>query len=554
MKYRGNLKLLFARVLGLSLLSLVLLSGVSEAAGPSWGNGFPKLAKKNALLQWAPVAGAAEYKVYRSTEKGKGLKLVSTVKVNRYIDKDLSADTYYYYVSAVTGGKEGDKSEAGVVTLQAEKVFVPIKTPSLAGAHVKDLPDGSATVGLRWEGAAGTDLVGINVYRSKARGKDYVMLGSSSQDMYEDKDVKRGDTYYYVVTAVDSQFKETKYSNEVSVTVPKPVEAAAQSTEKVKAPPTPMKKAKLLFRINNYYENDEKSGKPVKHALEQVRAVAVDEAVGHIYVTCASYGGVLVYNMNGEFQFGFRKDGVSGKDKFRNALGIAVGPNGDVYVSDGNDPVFCIFTFEGKLLREIKVDISDYAKLYPDANPPPTANLSGIAVSPSGRIYVGEIVSNRLMVYDKDARKLFSIKNKPESKIQNFNGISHMTLDKEGDVVFVDAAWSRLQQYDSEGKFKRTISKPGSDAGDLDYPTGLTTSPEGDLLVAAAFTPNIQAFSDDGKFIYALCNEKADGPMAVSNVRGIFMDKQDRLYLAEDYNNRVSVFQVSKERVNITPE
>src|SRR5512135_3093847 len=92
------------------LLVLPLLSSAAFAAGPEWSSGFPKLSQKNALLQWAPVKGAAEYKVYKGESKG-ALKVVATVKVNRYIDKDLpSGKTFYYAVSAVSGGKEGDRS------------------------------------------------------------------------------------------------------------------------------------------------------------------------------------------------------------------------------------------------------------------------------------------------------------------------------------------------------------------------------------------------------------------------------------------------------------
>jgi hypothetical protein len=76
---------------------------------------------------------------------------------------------------------------------------------------------------LLWKKSRESDLAGYNVYRSTTPGSGYQKLNSSliSVPKYIDKNVENGNTYYYVVTAVNKAGRESGYSNEVKVTVPK---------------------------------------------------------------------------------------------------------------------------------------------------------------------------------------------------------------------------------------------------------------------------------------------------------------------------------------------
>src|SRR5256712_9838888 len=64
--------------------------------------------------------------------------------------------------------------------------------------------------------------VSYNVYRGTQSGGSYQKLNSSSVSTttYTDNSVLAGQTYFYVVTAVDSRNMESVHSNEVSATIP----------------------------------------------------------------------------------------------------------------------------------------------------------------------------------------------------------------------------------------------------------------------------------------------------------------------------------------------
>jgi fibronectin type 3 domain-containing protein len=77
------------------------------------------------------------------------------------------------------------------------------------------------TVKLEWIEST-SPVIGYNVYRGTESGGPYVSLSSSlvTGTQYEDSNVQPGQTYYYVVTAVDSSNVESTYSNQASATIP----------------------------------------------------------------------------------------------------------------------------------------------------------------------------------------------------------------------------------------------------------------------------------------------------------------------------------------------
>ena len=77
------------------------------------------------------------------------------------------------------------------------------------------------SVTLNWNPSTSVG-VGYRVYRSTQSGASYTLLNSApvSTTSFTDSTVKNGETYFYVVTAVDAEFNESGYSSEVFVTIP----------------------------------------------------------------------------------------------------------------------------------------------------------------------------------------------------------------------------------------------------------------------------------------------------------------------------------------------
>lgn len=78
------------------------------------------------------------------------------------------------------------------------------------------------SVSLSWSASSSTDVVGYNVYRGTISGGPYTKLTPSpiSALLDSDSNVSSGQTYYYVVTAVDSNNNESADSNQATASIP----------------------------------------------------------------------------------------------------------------------------------------------------------------------------------------------------------------------------------------------------------------------------------------------------------------------------------------------
>lgn len=77
------------------------------------------------------------------------------------------------------------------------------------------------TASLAWTGSTST-VTSYNVYRGTQTGGPYAPIGSANGTNYADSTVQSGQTYFYVVTAVDSGGHESVFSNQVQAVVPTP--------------------------------------------------------------------------------------------------------------------------------------------------------------------------------------------------------------------------------------------------------------------------------------------------------------------------------------------
>ena len=107
---------------------------------------------------------------------------------------------------------------AGTYTVKATSAADTTKSAS-ATVTVTAPVQHSAT--LTWT-ASTSSVVGYNVYRATVSGGPYTMINTALEaaTSYTDLNVQAGQTYYYVVTAVNSSGVESAYSSQVTATIP----------------------------------------------------------------------------------------------------------------------------------------------------------------------------------------------------------------------------------------------------------------------------------------------------------------------------------------------
>jgi fibronectin type 3 domain-containing protein len=156
------------------------------------------------------------YRVYRDTSPGGPYaQIASGVPTSDFADETCEASTaYYYLVTAVdTSSNESDTSNEASATTPGDTT--PPANPTGLVATVVS----STKVDLDWDDNAEPDLDGYNVYRSTTPGGGYAQTAELvPASGHSDTGLTAGTTYYYVVTAVDTNSNESGYSNEASAT------------------------------------------------------------------------------------------------------------------------------------------------------------------------------------------------------------------------------------------------------------------------------------------------------------------------------------------------
>lgn len=172
---------------------------------------------------------------------------------------------------------------------------------------------------------------------------------------------------------------------------------------------------------------------------------------------------------------------------FDRPIGIAVGPAGDVYVTDSRRRVVRL-TATGVFRNEWRGEASGEL-----------SNPVGVAVAPDGSVYVSDYDQDRVQRFTPEGRFLNAFGSSGAGPGQ-LSAPAGLAVDAAGFVYVADFYNKRVQKYRADGSFDKTIGHPGRiGLGSLHYPTGLSISPSGRLLVADAYNYQLQWFDEDGR-------------------------------------------------------
>ena len=126
------------------------------------------------------------------------------------------ATAYHFRVSSADSTGNASTSADGTFTT------APDSTPPAPPAGLSATA-GDGQAALDWADNAESDLAGYLVYRSNVSGGPYSLTASPLASAHTDLGLTNGETYYYVVTAVDVEGNESAGSTEASATPADPV-------------------------------------------------------------------------------------------------------------------------------------------------------------------------------------------------------------------------------------------------------------------------------------------------------------------------------------------
>jgi non-lysosomal glucosylceramidase len=209
--------------------------------------------------------------------------------------------------------------------------------------------------------------------------------------------------------------------------------------------------------------------------------------------------------------------------------GMAVDANGTVWVTQS----FSVVSYSGQsaFLSQFGADGSGPGQLqYP----------SGIAISPSGLLYVADTGNNRVEIFTK-AGAYSGVIGGPGSGNGAFNTPLDLAFDAQGELYVDDAGNNLIQKFDASGNFLLQFGGTGTGPGQLSGPYALATDPLGNLFVADTGNDRIQKFSPQGSLM-AVFATVGSSPGSSFGPRGVAVDSQGYVTVSDTGNDRVLKF------------
>ena len=270
-------------------------------------------------------------------------------------------------------------------------------------------------------------------------------------------------------------------------------------------------------------------GVPLR-AIEGITKPCGLAITGQIYVCELGVHRLSLLDMLGRRVKSLGGEGI-GKGCFNSPHGVFAYEDGRVLVTDLNNRVQ-LFTSNGKCSRVIGSKMSRDKLRFQD----PT----GIAVGPQGYVYICEGGNHCIQILNEDLSFRASFGGRGNQPGQ-LNYPSDIATDQYGNLYVADCRNHRIQLFTEEGTFILEFGSQGSAAGCLDSPCSLCIDPDGFVYVSELRNHRVSVFCANGDFVMTF-GSKGSGLGQFHMPRGIALDANMLLYVCDFKNHRIQIF------------
>jgi sugar lactone lactonase YvrE len=161
-------------------------------------------------------------------------------------------------------------------------------------------------------------------------------------------------------------------------------------------------------------------------------------------------------------------------------------------------------------------------------------------------LFVVDTLANEVLAFDVGG-KLAMRFGKPGTDAGEFNYPTQVFLDRQGRLYVTDSLNHRVQAFDPDGKFLFYVGTLGDSSGHLAVPKGVGVDGLGHIYVADSYFSVVEVFDQQGRFLLSFGGPGTEnGQFQVP--AGLTVDAQDRIYVCDSYNRRVQIFQYVGEK------
>ena len=212
-----------------------------------------------------------------------------------------------------------------------------------------------------------------------------------------------------------------------------------------------------------------------------------------------------------------------GENLYRLAHGIRIDKDGFIWTTDNSDNFVQKFSADGKILMTLGKRGMAGDNMSQDAFDGP----ADVFVAPNGDIFVADGYRNsRVVQFSKDGKFIKIIGGTKGTEPGQFNLPHAVVMDSKGRLIVADAANSRIQVFDSTGKF-------------VEQWTDFPAKPRGAMYITADDTLYVSHV--DAEAITVMKNGKVMDTIRNLGGRphGMTLDRQGNIYVASPINMTV---------------
>jgi len=220
--------------------------------------------------------------------------------------------------------------------------------------------------------------------------------------------------------------------------------------------------------------------------------------------------------------------------QFQSPRAVAVAPDGSLYVVDSMNDRIQHLGPDGTVLQVW----GTHADISQGEAPGGTFNEPwGIAVAPDGSVYVADTWNYRIQKFTADGKfvTMWGFFGQPSDAPEAFYGPRGLAVDAKGRVYVSDTGNKRIVVFGPDGEYITQFGSPGMDLGQLNEPVAVALDTMGNVYVTDTWNQRVQVFAPDtaGLVYTAVAQWPVDGWSGQS--------VENKPFIAVDATGNVSV-------------